>query len=216
MIATEHGADRERMVRTQIESRGIRDPRILEVFRTVPRHLFVPPVSREEAHDDRPLEIGGRQTISQPYIAARMTEALALRGGEKVLEVGTGSGYQTAILLALGARVWSIERLPELLASAARNLEASGYAGATLRVGDGSLGWTEEAPFDRILVAAGAPDVPIALLQQLAEGGLLVVPVGDEERQELLRYRRARGRVEREVLEPVRFVKLVGAEGWPP
>lgn len=215
MIATEYAAERERMVREQIEKRGIRDPRVLEAFRSVPRHQFVPPGMIENAYEDRPLPIGRDQTISQPLMVALMTQACELKGGEKVLEIGTGSGYQAAILMHMGCRVYSIERLAELQAEAKVRLERAGYPGAALRVGDGTLGWPEEAPFDRILVTAGAPDVPIELLKQLGEGGSMLIPIGDEQRQKLIRFRREHGRVAREDLGACAFVKLIGREGWP-
>lgn len=215
MIATEYAAERERMVREQLEKRGIRDPRVLEAFRAVPRHQFVPPGLVDSAYEDRPLQIGRGQTISQPLMVGLMTQALELRGGEKVLEVGTGSGYQAAILLQLGARVFSVERHAELQADAGARLERAGCGGASLRVGDGTLGWPEEAPFDRIIVTAGAPDVPIELLKQLGEGGSMLIPIGDEQRQVLTRFRRAEGRIVREDLGACAFVKLIGREGWP-
>ena len=205
---------RRRMVEEQLYARGIRDPRVLEAFRRVPRHLFVPEGIRESAYEDRPLAIGHGQTISQPYMVACMTEALGLAGGEKLLEVGTGSGYQTAILLELGARVWSIERIPELSEFARGNLERAGYGGAHLRVGDGTLGWPEEAPFDRVIVAAGAPAVPEPLLEQLGEGGAMAIPVGDELEQQLYMVRREKGEVSRTRICACVFVKLIGQEGW--
>jgi protein-L-isoaspartate(D-aspartate) O-methyltransferase len=213
MMAPDRDRERNRMVDDQLAARGIRDARVLAAFRKVPRHLFVLPEREDQAYEDRPLEIGMGQTISQPYIVACMTEALELAGGERVLEVGTGSGYQTAILLELGARVWSIERFPELSGLAAANLERAGYS-ARLRVGDGTLGWPEEAPFDRIVVTAGAPDLPLALLAQLREGGAMVVPVGSETEQELVLVRREDGLVKRKKICGCVFVKLVGKEGW--
>lgn len=205
---------RRAMVASQLAGRNIRDPQVLEAFRRVPRHLFVPPGEQARAYEDRPVEIGYGQTISQPYMVALMTQSLELQGGEKVLEVGTGSGYQTAILLALGARVWSIERIAELAEFARRNLERSGFTGARLRVGDGTLGWPEEAPFDRVLVAAGAPSLPVALVEQLREGGRMVIPIGGAQEQELYLVTRGGGKLERRKLGACLFVKLVGYEGW--
>lgn len=203
------------MVEEQVVRRGLRDPRVLAALGIIPRELFVPKELESRAYEDRPLDIGRGQTISQPYMAALMTESLELRGGEKTLEVGTGSGYQTALLLELGADVLSLERLPELSAQARRNLDAAGYAGrGRLRTADGSRGAPEEAPFDRVLVAAAAPEVPSSLEDQLGEGGVLVLPVGGEEEQELLRLRRRGGRIERERICACKFVKLLGAEGW--
>lgn len=203
------------MVEEQIVRRGVREPRLLDALGRIPRELFVPPGVEARAYEDAPLGIGREQTISQPYMAALMTEALSPLAGERTLEVGTGSGYQTALLLELGAEVLSVERVPELSASARANLDRAGYAGrGRLVVGDGSMGAPGEAPFRRILVAAGAPSVPSSLVDQLDEGGILVIPVGGEREQELLRLRRDKGRVTRENLGACVFVKLWGAEGW--
>lgn len=201
------------MAREQLEARGIRDPRVLGALRRIPRHLFVHPEWAERAYEDRPLPIGYGQTISQPYMVACMSEALELTGGEKVLEIGTGSGYQTAVLCEMGARVWSVERLPELSEEARSRLESLGHR-ANFRIADGSMGWPEEAPFDRVLVTAGAPDMPITLLTQLAERGSMIVPVGGEAEQELFLVRREAGRVTRRRICSCVFVKLVGREGW--
>ncbi len=201
------------MVREQLEARGIRDPRVLAAARRIPRHRFVAPEWADRAYEDRPLSIGHGQTISQPYMVACMSEALELRGGEKVLEIGTGSGYQTAVLCELGARVFSIERIPALVRDASERLAGLEYV-PTLREGDGSLGWPEEAPFDRILVTAGAPELPITLLRQLAEGGSMVIPVGSELEQDLTLVRREDGRVRKTRICSCVFVKLVGREGW--
>ena len=203
------------MVDEQIARRGVRDPGVLDAVGRVPRERFVAPGDEGRAYEDRPLPIGEGQTISQPYMVALMTEALELGGGERVLEVGTGSGYQTAVLLERGADVLSLERLEGLSARARATLDAVGLAGrGRLRVGDGSRGVPEEAPFDRILVAAGAPEVPPSLVEQLGEGGVLVIPVGGPEEQELVRVRRRGGRVSRERICACAFVKLVGEEGW--
>jgi protein-L-isoaspartate(D-aspartate) O-methyltransferase len=215
VIATQFVAEREKMVREQLAARGIRSPRVLDAFRTVPRHLFVPPELVEAAYEDRPLNIGDGQTISQPYMVALMTEALEPLGGEKVLEVGTGSGYQAAILAAMGARVYTIERIEWLSREAQRLLEEASYVDVRFRVGDGTLGWPEESPYRGIVVTAGAPDAPIELLRQLDEGGILLVPIGDSDRQDLIRFRKAGGRVTRERLCSCAFVKLIGTEGWP-
>jgi protein-L-isoaspartate(D-aspartate) O-methyltransferase len=205
---------RRQMVEVQLRARGIKDERVLEAFGRVPRHLFLPVALREYAYEDHPVGIGAKQTISQPYMVATMTEALELRGGEKVLEIGTGSGYQTAILLALGAQVYTVERLPELSEWAMGNLEQSGWADAHFRVGDGTLGWPEEAPFDRVVVTAGAPSMPVSLVQQLREGGSIVIPVGDETQQELFILKREGGFVKKRGICACAFVKLVGEEGW--
>lgn len=215
MITMEYAAERERMVKDQLESKGIRNRRVLDAFRTVPRHLFVNPADEAAAYEDRPLALSGGQTISQPYMVALMTESLDVAPGHRTLEVGTGSGYQAAILAELGAVVHTVERLPALSDEARRRLARTGYRDIRYRVGDGTLGWPDEAAFDRIVVTAGAPDVPIGLLKRLEEGGILVVPIGDDRVQELVRFRRADGRVSRERLCRCSFVKLIGAEGWP-
>lgn len=204
---------RRRMV-AEIEGQGIRDERVLEAFRHIPRHLFVPEDVADIAYENHPVAIGQGQTISQPYMVACMTQALELKGGEKVLEVGSGSGYQTAVLKALNADVYSIERLPELADRARENVERAGFPGVHYRVGDGSRGWAEAAPFDRVIVTAGAPTMPVSLVEQLREGGMMVIPVGGEEEQELLRVRRDQGRVTREKICSCIFVKLWGDEGW--
>lgn len=199
----------------RLRAQGIRDPRVLAAFDRVPRPAFVPAELRDEAEADRALDIGLGQTISQPFIVASMTEALELRGGERVLEVGTGSGYQTALLAELlppPAVVRSVEVRAELLDRARETLARLGYRNVAFRLGDGRLGWPEAAPFDAILVAAAPAEVPEALFEQLAPGGRLVIPVGgDVERQELELWRKdaGSGRISREVLMQVRFVPLV-------
>jgi len=203
------------MTAEQIAARGIRDPRVLEAMRRVPRHLFVPEAYRSEAYGDHPLPIGHGQTISQPFIVAYMTALLELQGDEKVLEIGTGSGYQAAVLAHLAREVHTVERLPQLAAQAQARLEALGLGNVHVHVGDGTLGLPEYAPYDAILVTAAAPEVPAPLLAQLAEGGRLVAPVGDRGYQHLERWTRHRGRLERETLDPVAFVPLVGEHGWP-
>src|SRR6516162_867776 len=185
---------RLKMVDEQLAGQGIRDQRVLAAFRRIPRHLFVPEEVADQAYEDHPVAIGQGQTISQPYMVACMSEALALRGGEKVLEIGSGSGYQTAVLKALDADVYTIERLPELSERAKGTVERAGFPGGHYRVGDGSRGWPEEAPFDRVIVTAGAPTMPVSLVEQLREGGSMVIPVGGEDEQELLLVRRAQGR----------------------
>jgi protein-L-isoaspartate(D-aspartate) O-methyltransferase len=201
---------REAMVATQIEARGVRDPRVLSVLRTVPRHVFVPEELRAVAYGDRPLPIGGGQTISQPYIVARMTEALELSGDERVLEIGTGCGYQTAVLSALAASVYSIEIDADLLVRARATLAALGCTNVQTSVGDGSLGWPEAAPFDAMLIAAAAPRVPAALVLQLALGGGLVMPLGGDDLQELVQFRREADGLRRRSMGAVRFVPLLG------
>ena len=205
---------RARMVEEQLAHRGITDERVLTAMRRVPRHLFVEEPLRDRAHDDHPLPIGEEQTISQPYIVGLMTQLLELRGQEKILEVGTGSGYQTAVLAELARRVCSIERLPRLAERARSLLEQLGYDNVWVRVGSGTLGWPDEAPFDRILVTAGGPSVPPPLFQQLAEGGRMVVPVGDVANQTLTVVEKIRGEMKTRPCGDCKFVKLVGKYAW--
>jgi len=206
----------DRMVRLQVESRGVRDRRVLAAMRRVPRHLFVPPGSRAAAYEDHPLPIGHGQTISQPYIVAFMTEALELRGAERVLEIGTGSGYQTAILAELCVKVFSVERIPELADRARGILAELGYVNVGVRTGDGSEGWPEKAPFDGIIVTAAAPEVPTTLRNQLADNGLLVLPVGDiRGMQELVVARRSGSSFSIRSSIGCRFVPLLGKGGFP-
>jgi protein-L-isoaspartate(D-aspartate) O-methyltransferase len=206
--------ERERMVQEQLAARGITDDRVLDAFARVPRHRFVDEGLRHRAYGDHPLPIGEEQTISQPYIVALMTSLLALSGREKVLEVGTGSGYQTAVLAELSRRVCSIERLPRLADRARRLVESMGYTNVWIRVGNGALGWRDEAPFDRILVAAAGPSVPAPLVDQLREGGRLVAPVGDAESQTLTLVERRGGEVRTRAVGECRFVPLVGKYAW--
>jgi protein-L-isoaspartate(D-aspartate) O-methyltransferase len=207
---------RQRFVAEQIEARGVRDPRVLAAMRKVQRERFVPPHLRDRAYDDSPLAIGAGQTISQPYIVAFMIEALALRGGEKVLEIGAGSGYAAAVLARIAKEVFTIERIGQLAERAAANLADAGCENVRVRHADGTEGWLDEAPFDAILVSAGGPVVPQSLMRQLAIGGRMVVPVGPDQRsQELVRVTRVEEEeFEREDLADVRFVPLIGKEGW--
>ena len=205
-----HRSDRLRMVAEQIERRGVRDPLVLEAMRRVPRHLFVPAYLRDRAYDDMPLPIGSGQTISQPFIVAYMSEAARVRPGDRVLEIGAGSGYQAAVLAALGARVFSIEILPEVAEATRTALQTAGVGGVEMRTGDGFHGWPEEAPFDAILVTAAPETTPEPLIAQLRTGGRLIVPVGAGA-QELLRLTRTASGLERESLLPVRFVPMTGA-----
>jgi protein-L-isoaspartate(D-aspartate) O-methyltransferase len=207
---------RAHMVDAHLARRGIADPRVLEAFRDVPREAFLPAELAESAYDDTPLPIGHEQTISQPYIVAFMAEALGLRGGERVLEVGTGSGYAAAILGRLAGEVFTIERLESLAPTAGERLARLGFANVHVTQGDGTLGWPDHAPYDAIVVAAGGPKVPAALVAQLAVGGRLVVPVGpDEESQQLVRVTRvSETEIRKEELAPVRFVPLIGEQGW--
>jgi len=210
----DYGIARERMVTEQLMARGIKDPRVLAAMRKVPRHLFVEEALAARAYGDYPLPIGEKQTISQPYMVALMTEALALQPKDRVLEIGTGSGYQTAILAELCSKVFSIERIKILAERAERILSELGYSNYLIRVGDGSNGWKEEAPFEGIMVTAGAPRVPKALLDQLSEGGRLVIPIGDEFSQSLTKIVREGGEYRYSNLTGCIFVKLIGDQGW--
>jgi protein-L-isoaspartate(D-aspartate) O-methyltransferase len=212
--ADEFGVQRAEMIDNQLRRRGVTDSRVLLAMATLQREDFVPAEFRQRAYEDAPLPIGEGQTISQPYIVAAMTAALNLTGGERVLEVGTGCGYQAAVLSHLSRIVFSIESRSELAATAAARLERLGYANVHVHCGDGTLGLPELAPFDAILVAAAAPAVPEPLRSQLAEGGRLILPVGDAENQELLYIERHGNSFETQTLEACRFVPLVGYYGW--
>jgi protein-L-isoaspartate(D-aspartate) O-methyltransferase len=202
------------MVNEQIIARGVRAGRVLDAMRTVPRELFVDPPHTEKAYEDRPLPIGFGQTISQPYVVARMCELLELRGGERALEVGAGSGYQTAILAHLCAQVYGVEIVPALAEKASQRLLGLSLVSAKIGCFDGTYGWREHAPFDAILVAAGAPRVPVLLLDQLVDGGRMVLPVGERDRQRLALVTRRGSEFETRYDSPVRFVDLVGRYGW--
>lgn len=205
---------RERMV-ARLRGKGIRDPRVLAALRSVPRHILVPEALRHRAYDESALPIGERQTISAPEVVAAMSQALALRGDEKVLEIGTGSAYQSAILSHLADRVISVERIPSLANRARSALDACGVSNVVVFLGDGTRGWPAEAPYDAIVVTAAAPSVPEPLLNQLAPGGRLVGPFGERDEQALLRItRQPDGKFRREKLGSCRFVDLVGEHGW--
>jgi protein-L-isoaspartate(D-aspartate) O-methyltransferase len=208
--------DRSRMVEEQLARRGISDTRVLEAMGRVPRHLFVEEALRDRAYGDHPLPIGEQQTISQPYIVALMTSLLRLSDQEKVLEIGTGSGYQTAVLALLARRVCSIERVASLATRARALLESQGFTNVWVRVGDGTLGWLDEAPFDRILVTAGAPAVPAPLFEQLAEGGRMVMPIGDTTNQTLTLVEKIDGAMRTSAHGDCTFVKFVGRYAWAP
>lgn len=203
---------REEMVLRQIIARDVRDPEVLRAMRTVPRHEFVPEGIRDQAYEDRALPVGHGQTISQPYVVAAMTEALRSERGMKVLEVGTGTGYQAAVLAEMGLRVFSIEIIPELARSARERLHHLGYDGVTVIEGDGYAGWPPEAPYDRIVVTAAPPDVPQTLMDQLAVGGRMVLPVGGLD-QDLIVLQKTDNGFIRSVLFPVRFVPMVHGPG---
>jgi protein-L-isoaspartate(D-aspartate) O-methyltransferase len=209
-----YARERDRMVDEHLASRGVSDPRVLAAMRQVPRHRFVQEALRVRAYGDHPLPIGEEQTISQPFIVGLMTSLLELSGREKVLEVGTGSGYQTAVLAELARRVCSIERLPRLAERARTILESLGYSNVWVRVGNGALGWPDEAPFDRIIVTAGGPAIPPPLVQQLADGGRMVLPVGASDNQVLTVVDNVGGEIRQRTHGECKFVKLVGKYAW--
>jgi protein-L-isoaspartate(D-aspartate) O-methyltransferase len=211
-----YSRERERMVDEHLVGRGVTDPRVVAAMRRVPRHRFVQEALRTRAYGDHPLPIGEEQTISQPFIVGLMTSLLELTGREKVLEVGTGSGYQTAVLAELARRVCSIERLPRLAERARANLESLGYDNVWVRVGNGALGWPDEAPFDRIIVTAGGPSIPPPLVQQLADGGRMVLPVGRSDNQVLTVVDNVGGEIRQREHGECKFVKLVGKYAWEP
>ena len=198
----------------QLLEKGIRDRRVLEAIARVPRERFLPPETRDQALEDRAVEIGLEQTISQPFIVAVMTLELALTGAERVLEIGTGSGYQAAILAHLAKEVYTVERFAELSLRSRGILDGLGLSNIRFRIGDGTLGWPEEAPFDRIIVTAAAPALPHPLFAQLAEGGLIVAPIGNDDLQQITRIRKVKGKPSTRKVLPCRFVKLIGEEGW--
>ncbi len=212
-----YAKQRKKMVDSQIRSRGVRDERVLRAMEKIPRHLFIDEGLIDQAYNDNPLPIGEKQTISQPYIVALMTEALELKGRDKVLELGTGSGYQAAILAELADRVFTIERIASLAQKARKLLESLNYYNVVIRVGDGTYGWREESPFDAIAVSAGSPSIPRMLVEQLAIGGRLVIPVGSRYSQSLIKLTRLSENpddVKREDLGGCRFVNLIGEHGW--
>lgn len=212
-LAPEYRGPRRRLVEL-LRAGGISDAEVLRVFEEVPRHLFVPSGVRHRAYEDAPLPIGSGQTISQPSIHARYLELLGLRGHERVLEIGTGSGYQTALLARLAAQVFSVERVPALFERARELLQSIGVSNVSLLLGDGTVGWRQYAPYDAILVSAAAPEIPRPLVEQLAEGGRLLVPVGERAEQVLNVITRKGDETVREELAPVRFVPLLGVHGW--
>ena len=208
---------RERMVREQLMPRGITDPRVLAAMNTVPRHLFVEDALEAQAYGDHPLPIGEGQTISQPYIVALMTQALNLQGHEKVLEIGTGSGYQAAVLAQLCEQVFTVERLKSLYIGARKLFDQLQYFNLRCRIDDGTLGWQEHSPYDAIMVTAAGPKVPEPLLDQLADPGVMAMPIGMERwSQELVVTTKEKGQISERVIEQVRFVSLIGNHGWQP
>ena len=212
-----YNKQRTRMINSHLMARGITDERVLKTMATVPRHLFVDEGIQDQAYSDNPLPIGSRQTISQPYIVGLMTEALELKGTEKVLEIGTGCGYQTAILAELADRVFSIERIASLAFRAQKTLDSLHYFNILIRAGDGTYGWSEESPFDAIIATAGAPKIPETLKEQLAVGGKLVIPIGSQSSQTLLKITRMSKKTDDMEIEDLcgcRFVDLIGEYGW--
>jgi protein-L-isoaspartate(D-aspartate) O-methyltransferase len=207
-------AQRKLMVETQLMSRGIYDPLVIEAMKKVPRELFLPEVMRNTAYSDNALPISHGQTISQPYIVALMTQSLELKGGEKVLEIGTGSGYQAAVLAEIAAEVYTIERIAPLTETARQILTQLGYTNIQFKVHNGTLGWEDHAPYDAIIVTAGAPRIPDPYVEQLGEGGRLVIPVGDRLGQELVKITKRDGKPLKQELGGVRFVSLIGQQGW--
>jgi protein-L-isoaspartate(D-aspartate) O-methyltransferase len=215
MMLNDYASKRQQMVDTQILSRGIKNGRVITAMRKVPRHLFLDEALRSQAYEDSPSPIGEKQTISQPYIVALMTELLELKGKEKVLEIGTGSGYQTAVLAELAEQVYSVERIPSLAKRARKLLDELKYTNILINIGDGTLGWREHSPYDAIIVTAAAPYPPPALLDQLKTGGRLAVPIGEEFEQDLMIYMKEKdGSYSKENYGGCRFVKLIGDEGW--
>jgi protein-L-isoaspartate(D-aspartate) O-methyltransferase len=210
----EYSISAQNMVSEQIESRGVRDEKVLDAFRRVPRYRFVEEALKRQAYNDHPLPIGSGQTISQPFIVALMTEALELSGTEKVLEIGTGSGYQTAILAELAGHVYSVERIETLAKRSKSLLLELGYTNITIKIDDGTHGWREHAPYDAVIVTAASPDVPGPLVDQLADGGRLVIPVGGRVSQELVKLTRKGDKTKRTHMGDCRFVKLIGEHGW--
>lgn len=205
---------REEMTASQIQARGIKDSKVLDAMRKVPRHLFVSEALMDQAYGDFPLPIGEQQTISQPYIVAAMTEALELTKDDRVLEIGTGSGYQAAILAQIAFRVYTIERIRSLYVRARKIFDQLNYFNIITRYSDGTSGWKEESPFDGIIVTAGAPDIPESLVSQLTIGGRMVIPVGNAHVQELVKLYRTEQGIQKTSLGGCRFVKLVGEYGW--
>jgi protein-L-isoaspartate(D-aspartate) O-methyltransferase len=205
---------RERMVKNQLAARGIADEGVLQAMGKIPRHLFISEALAGEAYNDHPVPIGEKQTISQPYIVALMTEALELQGKGNTLEIGTGSGYQTAILAELSSRVYTIERIKSLLVDARKLLAQLGYSNILFKAFDGTLGWKEHAPFDAIMVTAGAPSLPKPLIDQLADNGRMIIPIGDRYTQELIKVTKKGENLEQQSLGGCRFVNLIGIHGW--
>lgn len=209
-----YSRQRDEMVRKQIEARGITDPKVLAALRKVPRHLFVTEALVDQAHGDYPLPIGEQQTISQPYIVAEMTQALQINEDDRVLEIGTGSGYQAAVLAEIAFRVYTMERIHTLFVKARKLFDDLRYYNIVTKYSDGTLGWKEESPFDAIIVTAGAPEVPSALVNQLAVGGRMIIPVGNQFSQDMIKLYKDEKGVSQTSLGGCRFVRLIGEYGW--
>jgi len=210
----DYESERKIMVAEQLIVRGIKDRRVLDAMGKVPRHLFVEEALRSRAYGDYPLPIGEKQTISQPYMVALMTESLELKGNEKVLEIGTGSGYQSAVLAELCDKVYSVERIKSLAVRARKQLDLLGYMNVAIKIFDGTYGWLEHAPYDAIIVTAGAPDIPKIIVDQLSAGGRMVIPIGDEFSQTLVKVEKKKDRITTTNICGCVFVKLVGNHGW--
>ncbi len=216
MNRDDQAVSRRRMVEEQLKARGIHDAHVLRIMAAIPRHLFIDPALDARAYSDHALPIGEEQTISQPFMVALMTQALDLTGDEKILEIGTGSGYQTAILAELGDRVFTIERIASIATSARERLTGMGYHNIVFRSADGSLGWKEMGPFDRVVITAGAPRIPAFVGQQLRVGGIAILPVGTDQEQALVKLVKTEKGLERSVLSGCTFVPLIGKGGWTP
>ncbi|MFP4041598.1 MAG: protein-L-isoaspartate(D-aspartate) O-methyltransferase [Bacteroidales bacterium] len=213
VVAQKYDREKQQMVKQQIVDRGIKDPKVIAAMKDVDRHVYVPKNYRDMAYSDRPLPIGNGQTISQPYIVALMTELLELEEGEKVLEIGTGSGYQAAVLSHITSEVYSIEIIEELAEQAKDNLQKQGYDSIKLKIGDGYKGWEEYAPFDAIIVTCAPSDIPEPLKEQLAEGGRMIIPIGDKFIQELVLFEKKNGELEKQEISSVRFVPMLDGSG---
>ncbi|MFP4605218.1 MAG: protein-L-isoaspartate(D-aspartate) O-methyltransferase [Bacteroidales bacterium] len=213
VVAQKYDREKQQMVKQQIVDRGIKDPKVIAAMKDVDRHVYVPKNYRDMAYSDRPLPIGDGQTISQPYIVALMTESLELEEGDKVLEIGTGSGYQAAVLSHITSEIYSIEIIEELAEEAKENLQKQGYDSIKLKIGDGYKGWEEYAPFDAIIVTCAPSDIPEPLKEQLAEGGRMVIPIGDKFIQELVLFEKKNGELEKQEISSVRFVPMLDGSG---